>query len=131
MAGIVIILVVCYYINRLDGAVRVPVKNGEYIMENNAELVRLEQFVDTVLNKYNDLKERFHALEATLRERDDECAALKQDVAELRDERSEVGSRVAGLLGRIEQWESDQDDPGSEEGEQQGSLFEADQQDNG
>lgn len=100
-------------------------------MENNAELVRLEQFVDTVLNKYNDLKERFHALEATLRERDDECAALKQDVAELRDERSEVGSRVAGLLGRIEQWESDQDDPGSEEGEQQGSLFEADQQDNG
>ena len=97
-------------------------------MENNSELVRLEQFVDTVLNKYNDLKDRFHALEATLRERDDECAGLKEDIAELRDERSEVGSRVTGLLGRIEQWEADQ---GSEEGEQQGSLFEAENQENG
>jgi chromosome segregation ATPase len=113
------------------GLSSVPVKNEGYVMENNSELVRLEQFVDTVLNKYNDLKDRFHALEATLRERDEECAALKDDVAELRDERSEVGSRVSGLLGRIEQWEAGQDEFGGEEGEQQGSLFEAENQDNG
>ena len=102
-------------------------------MENNAELVRLEQFVDTLLNKYNDLKNRFHALEATLRERDEECAALKDDVAELKNERSEVGSRVAGLLGRIEQWEAEQDElgPGDDQEEKQSSLFESDNQENG
>jgi len=102
-------------------------------MENNAELVRLEQFVDTLLNKYNGLKDRFYALEATLRERDDECAGLKDDISELKDERSAVGSRVSGLLGRIEQWEADQDEPGLEEddAEKQGSLFEeADSQEN-
>jgi len=102
-------------------------------MENNAELVRLEQFVDTLLNKYNGLKDRFHALEATLSERDDECAALKDDIYELKNERSEVGSRVSGLLGRIEQWEAEQDEPGREEDdvEKQGSLFEGDSQENG
>jgi FtsZ-binding cell division protein ZapB len=95
-------------------------------MENNAELIRLEQFVDTLLNKYNDLKEKFHSLEATLRERDDECAALKNDVAELKNERSEVGSRVSGLLGRIEQWEAEQEgDPVGENNavDKQGTLF--------
>lgn len=102
-------------------------------MEKNAELVRLEQFVDTLLNKYNDLKERFNAQEATLRERDDECAALKDDISGLKNERSEVGSRVSDLLGRIEQWETEQDEPGREEGEaeKQGSLFEADSQEKG
>ena len=102
-------------------------------MENNAELVRLEQFVDILLNKYNDLKDRFHALEATLRERDDECAGLKDDISELNNERSEVGSRVSGLLGRIEQWEADQDEPGLEgdEAENQDSHFEGDSQGNG
>ena len=102
-------------------------------MENNVELVRLEQFVDTLLNKYNELKEKFHSLEAVLRERDDECAALKNDLAELKNERSEVGSRVSGLLGRIEQWEAEQGGEsagGSEAADKQGSLF-VENQDNG
>jgi len=102
-------------------------------MENNAELVRLEQFVDTLLNKYNELKEMFHSLEATLRERDDECAALKNDIADLKNERSEIGTRVSGLLGRIEQWEAEQDGKlGSVDGDEdkQGSLF-VDNQNNG
>ncbi len=79
-------------------------------MENNQELVRLEQFVDTLLNKYNDLKARFHALEDTLSERDTECAGLKDEISDLQGQRSEVGSRVIGLLGRIEQWEAEQDE---------------------
>jgi FtsZ-binding cell division protein ZapB len=102
-------------------------------MENNAELVRLEQFVDTLLNKYNELKKRFHSLEAALRERDNECAALKNDVADLKNERSEVGSRVSGLLGRIEQWEAEQGaEPagGNDAEDKQGSLF-SENQDNG
>ena len=101
-------------------------------MKNNAELVRLEQFIDSLLNKYNDLKDRFHALEGTLRERDDECAALKEDIAGLTSERTEVGSRVSGLLGRIEQWEAEQGETAQADNEegQQGSLFESDNEEN-
>jgi predicted nuclease with TOPRIM domain len=76
-------------------------------MENNAELVRLEEFVDKLLAKYNQLKTDYHALQDTLRERDAECAELKNNIFNLSTERTEVGNRVSGLLGRIEQWENE------------------------
>lgn len=64
-------------------------------MENNAELVRLEEFVDKLLTKYNQLKSDFHALQETLRERDAECADLKaQCLSSEPIERTEVGNRV-------------------------------------
>jgi predicted nuclease with TOPRIM domain len=76
-------------------------------MENNAELVRLEEFVDKLLAKYNQLKTDYHALQDTLRERDAECAELKNNIFNLSTERTEVGNRVSGLIGRIEQWENE------------------------
>ncbi len=100
-------------------------------MENNAELIRLEQFVDKLLTKYNELKANFHALEATLRERDEEIVNLKATINELSTERAEVGDRVAGLIDRIEQWESEQENPGDggeDQGGVQGSLFESEQE---
>jgi len=96
-------------------------------MENNAELVRLEEFVDKLLNKYNQLKAEFHALQEKLSERDAECAELKNNVYNLTTERTEVGNRVAGLLDRIEQWETEQETFSAEKdgayGSVQGSLF--------
>lgn len=95
-------------------------------MDNNAELVRLEEFVDKLLAKYSQLKEDYHALQETLRERDAECAELKNNVFQLSTERTEVGNRVAGLLGRIEQWETDQaalTERSGSSGSIQGSLF--------
>ena len=96
-------------------------------MENNAELVRLEGFVDKLLAKYNQLKMDFHALEDTLAERDAECAELKDTITDLKSERTEVGSRVSNLLGRIEQWENehavDEVEGTSQHGGVQGSLF--------
>ena len=38
-------------------------------MNNNPELHRLEQFVDKLLNKYNQLKADYLALQEILRER--------------------------------------------------------------
>ncbi|HEB51176.1 MAG TPA: hypothetical protein ENI89_11275 [Desulfobulbus sp.] len=99
-------------------------------MENNAELIRLEQFVDKLLTKYNELKANFLALEATLRERDEEIVSLKATIDELSTERAEVGDRVAGLIDRIEQWESEQgnpDDGGDDQGGMQANLFESEQ----
>jgi len=99
-------------------------------MENNAELVRLEEFVDKLLAKYNQLKSDYHALQETLRERDAECADLKNNVFHLSTERTEVGNRVAGLLDRIEQWEAEQGatpiEKGGSYGSVQGSLFNED-----
>jgi chromosome segregation ATPase len=120
-------------------------------MESSAELVKLEQFVDKLLTKYHELKDNFHALQETLRERDSEIgdlkgqvserdseiADLKGQIEELSSERAHVGERVAGLIGRIEEWEAEQDvsletsagageDAKSDGGEQaglQGSLF--------
>lgn len=96
-------------------------------MENNAELLRLEGFVDKLLAKYNQLKADFHALEDTLRERDAECADLKETIRELKSERTEVGSRVSNLLDRIEQWESEHatadEASASQSGGVQGTLF--------
>ncbi|BCO09871.1 hypothetical protein GF1_22470 [Desulfolithobacter dissulfuricans] len=110
-------------------------------MENNAELIRLEQFVDKLLSKYNDLKERFFRLEDTLRDRDAEIVELKATIEELQTERSEVGQRVSGLIDRIARWESEQDEEpagedvetGNESGDEgqagvQGSLFRAEEQ---
>ncbi len=99
-------------------------------MDNNAELVRLEEFVDKLLAKYSQLKEDYHALQETLRERDAECADLKNNVLQLSSERSEVGNRVSGLLDRIEQWEAGQAASSAERsgpsGSIQGSLFSED-----
>jgi chromosome segregation ATPase len=102
-------------------------------MNKNEELVRLEEFVDSLLNKYNGLKGQYHSLEVTLASRDEEISELKADIAELKDERTDVGSRVSGLLGRIEQWEAEQgsDEPVNDAEGMQGSLFEAEASDNG
>jgi len=47
-------------------------------MKNNEELVRLEQFVDNLLAKYRKLQESLRTLEATLEERDAECALAER-----------------------------------------------------
>ncbi|MDY0391513.1 hypothetical protein [Desulfobulbus oligotrophicus] len=77
-------------------------------MDNNAELIRLENFVDNLLTKFNQLKADYHALQETLRERDAECADLKNNVFNLSTERTEVGNRVSDLLTRIQEWETEQ-----------------------
>ncbi|MCI5150021.1 MAG: cell division protein ZapB [Candidatus Electrothrix sp. MAN1_4] len=75
---------------------------------DNEELVRLEQLVDTLIESYNELQGKYCALKENLQESEDECELLKMELAELQEQRSEVARRVSGLLGRIEQWESDQ-----------------------
>ncbi len=105
----------------------------EECMENNAELAKLEQFVDKLLTKYHELKQELHTLQATLQERDAECTDLKGQLSELSHERVVVGERVSGLIGRIEQWEAEQGglegehtDDDQDQGGVQSSLFEGD-----
>ncbi len=96
-------------------------------MQKEAELAQLEQFVDKLLTRYNELKQNHHDLKATLLKTQEERNDLSQKLATLRDERSEVKSRVSGLIGRIEEWENEQDEvdqtPSTENESGQGKLF--------
>ena len=83
-------------------------------MENGNELERLEQFVDKLLGKYNSLKKEYADLEATFWELQGEFDNLNAETTGLRAERAVVGERVAGLISRIELWESEQ---GSNQGQ--------------
>ncbi len=76
-------------------------------MEDKSELVRLEEFVDNLVEKYKHMKKTCTAVEKMLEERNAECTKLKEKIEELRNERSTIGERVSGLIGRIEQWESE------------------------
>ncbi|MCI5120077.1 MAG: cell division protein ZapB [Candidatus Electrothrix sp. AUS4] len=84
----------------------------------NEEFVRLEQLVDTLIDNYNRLKDNYRVLEGKLRDSEEECELLKMELTELQEQRSEVSRRVSGLLGRIEQWESEQGNSGHTESEQ-------------
>lgn len=112
---------------RLDVSLNENVLLRGHVMEYGAELARLEEFVDKLLSKYNQLKSETHALQEALHQRDTECADLKKQVVALSTERTEVGNKVSGLLDRIEQWENDQmaaSAPLEEEhDDSQGSLF--------
>lgn len=117
-------------------------------MDKGSEFVRLEKFVDGLLAKYKFARNQCVELEAKLEERDAECEKLQAAIEELRGERNDVGDRVAGLIGRIEQWEreleaSELEDTDQEESElenselanqeamekHQGKLFQGDQPD--
>ena len=74
----------------------------------NEEFVRLEQLIDTLIDHYSKLREKYHALEERLRDTEEERELLKLELAELQEQHSEVGRRVSGLLGRVEQWKAEQ-----------------------
>lgn len=80
-------------------------------MKNESELAQLEQFVDTLLTRYNELKKDLSELKATLIKTEEERDDLNRKIAELRNERSEVKNRVSGLIDRIEEWENEQNKP--------------------
>ncbi|WP_417916309.1 hypothetical protein [Candidatus Electronema sp. JC] len=73
---------------------------------NNDELVRLEQLVEMLISRCREQQTKVLALEKKLRDRDEECELIKLESAELQKQRTEIGSRVTGLLERIEAWET-------------------------
>jgi septal ring factor EnvC (AmiA/AmiB activator) len=76
-------------------------------MQNNEEIIRLEQLVETLISRFREQKGKLQTLEKKLRDREEECGLLKLEITELQKERSEVANRVTGLLGRIEDWETE------------------------
>jgi chromosome segregation ATPase len=75
-------------------------------MTEGNELQRLEGFVAKLLAEYNGLKEEKSRLLEDLQQREEKISALESELASAQTERSDVGSRVKGLIKQIEAWES-------------------------
>jgi chromosome segregation ATPase len=75
-------------------------------MSQGNELERLEGFVAKLLVEYNSLREEKEGLLNQLSQRDEKIAMLESELAQAQTERSDVGSRVRGLIQQIETWES-------------------------
>ena len=108
-------------------------------MAQENELERLEKFVSTLLQKFNDLQQKNKDLTDLLQKRELTIQALEGDLSSMKDERGDISSRVSSLIGQIEEWEgenasfateaerTDEEDNSSESGVQ-GNLFTADAQ---
>lgn len=103
-------------------------------MAEEKELARLEGFVATLLEKFNDLQAENADLTERLGRREETIETLQDDLASMKDDRGEISNRVSNLIGKIEEWESssavsvtDSDETSSEESSSdsgvQGNLF--------
>lgn len=76
-------------------------------MGQNGELLKLEEFVEKLLNRSNLLRQQKAKLATELVERDRLIAELRESLAAQDSERSEVNDRLAKIVGQIEEWELD------------------------
>lgn len=74
-------------------------------MKQESELERLEIFVSTLLARYNDLKDENARLAQDVTERDEIIDDLRDSLAQLESERSEISNKVGGIIEQIELWE--------------------------
>ncbi len=105
-------------------------------MTEENELVRLERFVSTLLDKFNAQQAENKDLTALLQRRDTTIETLQDDLAAMKNERGDISSRVSSLIGKIEEWESesgvstddDENTDKTSDSAVQGNLFSADLQ---
>ncbi len=75
-------------------------------MSQDNELRRLEQFVEKLLARFNDLRAEKAQLEELLATREGEIADLRASLAAREEERSEISDRVGRIVEQIEEWEA-------------------------
>ncbi len=74
-----------------------------------SEFDRLEQFVKSLLEKYDLLKKENESLHVQLKEREEEVALLENELDSIESERGSINDRVKPLIRQIENWESQLD----------------------
>lgn len=80
------------------------------MMESKVDLERLENIVEKLLARYNDLKGEQSRLERTLMEKDAEIIKLQGELRGMEEEKSGIHQRVSGLIASIEEWEKEHED---------------------
>ena len=99
-------------------------------MKQESELERLEKFVSSLLARYNELKDENDRLSLDVTEKDGVIEDLRGSLALLESERSEISTRVGGIIEQIELWEktnpattAQKSSSEGSEGRMQASLF--------
>ncbi|MFC1843677.1 hypothetical protein ACFLZ5_02695 [Thermodesulfobacteriota bacterium] len=82
-------------------------------MENNENLVRLEQFVERLIENHNQLKKEKNELTAQLQEKQQEIIELQATVKSLQEDRGVMHNQVTGLIDKIGEWEKVLDTEGT------------------
>lgn len=75
-------------------------------MSETKELEKLEGFVSTLLDRFDNLQQQNQEMTERLQRRDATIETLENEIAEMKNERGEISTRVSGILGKIEEWES-------------------------
>jgi len=83
-------------------------------MEYHEDFARLEQFVEKLIDSYNQLKNDNSEINALLLAKEQEVLDLQEKVKDLQDDRNVMLNRVSGLIGRIDEWEKKLDQEGPE-----------------
>lgn len=73
------------------------------------EFVRLEQFVEKLLENYNALQTEHNILKERFLEKEQENKELQATLDRFQNDRKVMHSRVAGLIDKIEDWERAQE----------------------
>ena len=81
---------------------------GGDIMEHQEDLGRLEKTVERLLTGFKDAKQEKMELESHLEQKETLIKELRDEINALKDDRSGIHKRVAGLVESIEEWERGQ-----------------------
>jgi chromosome segregation ATPase len=79
-------------------------------MSQDNELRRLEQFVEKLLGRFNELREEKSQLQQKLTAQEQVIGELRRSLAVGDEERSKISKRVGKMVEQIEAWESGLDD---------------------
>ena len=82
-------------------------------MEQNENLVRLEQFVERLIENHNQLKKESNELTAQLQEKQQEIIDLQETVKCLQEDKGVIHNQVTGLIDKIGEWEKVLDTEGT------------------
>lgn len=81
-------------------------------MSQDNELRRLEQFVEKLLGRFNELREEKSQLQQKLAAQEQVIGDLRRSLAVGDEERSRISQRVGKMVEQIEAWESGLDEVG-------------------
>lgn len=84
-------------------------------MEYNEDFARLEQFVERLIDSYNQLKNENSEINEQLLAKEQEIGDLQETIKNLQDDRGVMHNRISGLIARIDEWEKDLSQEGSEQ----------------
>jgi septal ring factor EnvC (AmiA/AmiB activator) len=96
-------------------------------MSQDNELRRLEQFVEKLLGRFNELREEKSQLQQKLTAQEQVIGELRRSLAVGDEERSRISQRVGKMVEQIEAWESGLEEGGKVDADSVGDEVEGEE----